>query len=107
MNSNVEWYACFWLDRHVESTEDNRRAQEEIRQVINQLRTFDDPDKCEQTIRGITQEKVILIVSGTLGRQVVPRIHDLPQLGACYVFCQDKEANEQWTKKYSKVKDLR
>ncbi len=102
-NPNLESFACLWLDQNVNSTDDNRETQQELRQVINYLRTFDKSDKCEQYIRQITHEKVVLIVSGSLGQQVVPRLHSLPQFSACYVFCGDKQANEQWAKQYSKV----
>ena len=104
ISSNLESFACLWLDQSVNSTEDNLVTQKELRQVINHLRTFDNSDECEQYILKITQEKVILIVSGSLGRQVVPGLHDLPQFAACYVFCQDKKINEQWANKYHKVK---
>ncbi len=103
MDSNLESFACLWLDQNVNSTQDNRDTLQELRQVINHLRTFNDSDECEQYIRQITKEKVVLIVSGALGRQVVPRLHDLPQFSACYVYCQDKKANEQWANKFPKV----
>ncbi|CAF1569454.1 unnamed protein product, partial [Rotaria sordida] len=32
-----------------------------------------------------------------------PQLHDLPQFSACYIFCQDQKANEQWANKYHKV----
>jgi hypothetical protein len=102
--SNLESFACLWLDRNVDSTQDNRDTQQALRQVINHLRTFDNTDEFEQYIQQITQEKVVLIVSGSLGREVVPRLHDLPQVSACYVFCQDKKANKEWADKYHKVR---
>jgi hypothetical protein len=102
-NPNLESFACLWLDQDVDSTEDNRGTQQELRQVINHLRTFHSSDQCEQYIQQINHEKVVLIVSGSLGRQVVPRLHSLPQFSACYVFCQDKKTNEQWASKYQKV----
>jgi hypothetical protein len=106
MNSNLESFACLWLDQNVNSTQDNRDTLQELRQVINHLRIFDNSDQCEQYIRQITKEKVVLIVSGSLGQQVVPRLHDLPQFSACYVFCQDEKGNKQWASKYHKVKLL-
>ncbi len=106
MNSNLESFACLWLDQNVNSTQDNRDTQKELRQVINHLRTFGNSDECEQYIGQITQEKVVLIVSGSLGRQIVPRLHDFPQFSACYVFCQDKKANEQWANKFHKVRHI-
>ena len=103
--SNLESFTCLWLDQSVNSTKDNRDTQRELRQVINHLRTYDNANECEQYIRKITQEKIILIVSGFLGRQIVPRLHDLPQFVACYVFCQDKKANEEWATQYQKVRN--
>ena len=103
MVSNVESFACLWLDGHVNSSEDNIDTQQELRKLINHLRTFENSDECEQYIRQITQETVVLIVSGAFGRQIVPRLHDLPQFSACYVFCQDRKANLQWSSQYPKV----
>ena len=102
-NGNLESFTCLWLDQDVNSTDDNRQTQQQLRQVINHLRTFDDCDQCEQYIQQITKEKVVLIVSGSFGRQIVPRIHPLPQFSACYVFCRDKQANQEWANKYHKV----
>ncbi|CAF4226838.1 unnamed protein product [Rotaria socialis] len=102
-SSNFESFTCLWLDQSVNTTQDNLETQKELRQVINHLRTFDDMDKCEQYIRQITKEKVVLIVSGALGRELVPRLHELPQFSACYVFCQDQKRNEEWANKYHKV----
>ncbi len=102
-NPNLESFACLWLDQSINSTDDNRETQQQLRQVINHLQTFSDSDQCEEYIKQINKEKVVLIVSGSLGRQIVPRLHSLSQLSACYVFCGDKEANEQWANKYHKV----
>ncbi len=104
--ANLESFACLWLDQNVDSTQDNRDTLQELRQVINHLCTFRNSDDCEQYIREITQEKVVLIVSGSLGRQVVPRLHDLPQFSACYVFCQDEKGNKEWANKYHKVRHV-
>ncbi len=102
-NPNLESFACLWLDQNVNSTDDNRETQQQLRQVINHLKTFSDSNQCEEYVKQINQEKVVLIVSGSLGREVVPRLHSLSQLSACYVFCGDKEANEKWANKYRKV----
>lgn len=104
MASKVESFTCLWLDVDVDSTEDNLDTQNELRQIINHLRTFSNSNACEQYIQQIKQEKVILIASGSLGRIIVPKLHHLPQLSACYIFCNDKKLNEQWSAAYGKVK---
>ena len=100
---NFESFACFWLDKNVDSNEQNRKAQIELRTIINHLRTFSDMGQCESTISRTSNEKVILIVSGSFGKNLIPRLHNLQQLSACYVYCGDKAVHEKWTKDYFKV----
>ena len=104
MDSNLESFACLWLDENVNSIKSNRETQQELRQVINHLRTFVDSVECEEYIRRINREKVIVIASSSLSRQIVPRIHGLPQFSAFYIYSKDKNIDEQWVDKYHKVK---
>jgi hypothetical protein len=100
---NLEPFTCVWLDETVNETDDNRETEQKLRQIINHLFTCNDQKRCEEYIRDITQEKVVLIVSGALGQHIIPRIHDLPQLSASYVFCGKIKLHKQWAKHYSKV----
>jgi hypothetical protein len=101
---NLETFSLLWLDAQVNTTEENRQAQRKLRQIINHLRTFDDQNECEQYISyASNQDRFVLIVSGRLGRQIVPEIHHLRQLSAIYVYCSDKKLNEEWAKNYTKV----
>ncbi len=59
--------------------------------------------KCEQYVHDITQERVVLIVSGAMSQHIVPRMHNLSQLSACYIFCGNKKYHETWANQYSKV----
>ncbi|CAF3382494.1 unnamed protein product [Rotaria socialis] len=104
--TNLETFSLMWLDANVHTTEDNIDAQVKLREAINFLQTFDKENECEEAIRNIVNEKVVLIVSGRLGRNVVPRLHDLSQLTCVYVYCFDKDGNKQWSDKYSKVKGV-
>ncbi len=99
--SNIEIFTCFWLDLY--KTKDNEGTQKELRKIINHLETFENSDECEQAIQQTTQEKIILISSSSLARQIVSRVHDLPQFSACYIFSQDKAIDKQWTNNYTKV----
>ena len=102
---NLESFTCLWLDQDVFTTDDNQQTVDKLRSVINYLLLFDNIDRCEHYIRRTTTEKIILIVSGALGRQIVPYIHDLSQLSACYIFCYDTTANKIWSSKYRKVNE--
>ncbi|UJR19413.1 hypothetical protein I4U23_022543 [Adineta vaga] len=103
MASDRDVFTCVWLDNSVDSGEENRNVQKKLRQIIENLRTFDNVEVCEKYLRKTTKESLILIVSGTFGRQILPSVYDLSQLISFYVFCQDKKGNEEWAKKYSKL----
>ena len=62
-------------------------------------------DRCMKFIREqCAGKRVFLITSGSLGRRVVPTIHDLEQIYAIYVYCADVPYNQEWACKYAKVR---
>ncbi|CAF3943657.1 unnamed protein product, partial [Adineta steineri] len=103
MTSDRDMFECVWLDNTANSTEENKDIQKKLRLIIKKLHMFDNVETCEKYLRNITKESVILIVSGAFGRQIIPKIHDLPQIIVFYVFCQNKKSNEEWTNKYNKL----
>ena len=97
-------YSILWLDPSANTTEDHRHAQKQLRSIIHHLKIFEDKSEFQQYMESAPiHKRFILIVNGRWGREVVPRIHHLPQISSIYVYCMDKKANEQWTKDYSKV----
>lgn len=100
---NLESFSCVWLDENIHETDDSRRTERKLRRVINHLFTCTDPMECEEYIVNTTGERIVLVVSGTLGQDFLPRIHHLPQLSACYIFCTRISFHQQWSRKYSKV----
>jgi plasmid stabilization system protein ParE len=103
-DNNLETFGLLWLDAQVNTSKENQQAQKELRQIINHLKIFDDLDQCQQYILSLSsQDRLILIVSGRLGQQIVPQIHHLRQLSSIYVYCFDKTTNEKWTKHFIKV----
>ncbi|CAF5160798.1 unnamed protein product, partial [Rotaria sp. Silwood1] len=45
-----------------------------------------------------------MIVSGRLGREIVPSIYELRQVISIYVYFTDKESNKKWADKFAKIK---
>ncbi|CAF4110172.1 unnamed protein product [Rotaria sordida] len=82
-------------------------TEQKLRSITNDLRKFYDVKQCQEYIEQTSEnDRFILIVSGSLGREIVPSIHKYPQIISIYVYCVDKEGNEQWSSKYSKVKGV-
>lgn len=103
--TDVGTYIAVWLDVNVNKSEQNLKAQSQIRLFLNCLVTFDNVNECEKYIRSVSSQKqIILIISGRFGREFVPMVHALPNIVRIYVYCGDKQGNEKWSKNFSKVK---
>ena len=100
-------FLLVWLDANFnESSADFKTSLKYLRQVVASIETFTDAEECVKFLDQIQKEKAFMIVSGSLGRQVVPEIESKPQLEAIYVFCGNKAAHEQWANKIPKVKGV-
>jgi hypothetical protein len=101
---NLETFSLVWLDSTINNSQENVNTQRRLKTIINHLLTFEDSTLCEEYIRSVSNhDRIVIIVSGLLGRQLVPRIHQLEQVCSIYVYCMDRKTNEQWTKDFTKV----
>jgi len=104
-DENLETYYLIWLDSSVNRSEENIQAQKILRTSINHLLTFENEEVCLHYIDRLSyDDRVVLIVSGRLGQIIVPQVSLLRQIISIYVYCMDKQVNEQWTQHFSKVK---
>ena len=87
-------------------TKDSQRTLEQLRSVVNNVTLISQPEECIVIFESIQAEKVFLIVSGALGRSLVPRIHKMTQVDAIYIFCGDKSRHEEWVKEWPKIKGV-
>ncbi|CAF0951271.1 unnamed protein product [Didymodactylos carnosus] len=104
---NFETFALIWCDLNATKAEDKLQIQVQLRKAMNYIKTFDNVKNCEHWLRcrQVTSscEKFILIVSDNCGHEIIPQVYELPQLVAIYVFCINKENNENWNERYEKV----
>ena len=102
-DNQLEIFSLIWLDAGGEALE-SRNTQQKLRSLINHLKRFQDGIECQKYIEQKSQQdRLVLVVSGRLGREVVPSIHKLRQVSSIYVYCMDKEGNEKWACKFAKV----
>jgi hypothetical protein len=101
---NLEIFCLIWLDATVDVKE-IENTEQKLRSIINHLKRFQDIKQCQQYIEQTSQKnRLILIVSGRFGREIVPAIHKLRQVTSIYVYCMDRASNEKWAHKFAKVK---
>ncbi len=101
---DLESVYLIWLDASADLSAENIGTQKQLRSIIHNFKTFLNVQDCEQYINEKTNyDRIFLIVSGRLGRKIVPCIHQLRQIFSIYVYCQDKQRNEEWANKFTKV----
>ncbi|CAF0776970.1 unnamed protein product [Adineta steineri] len=102
----LEIFSLIWLDANV-NVKDSRETEVKLRSIINHIKKFQDVKQCQQYIEQTSQkDRLVIIVSGRLGQEIVPYIHQLRQVISIYVYCMDKKNNEQWALKFAKVKPV-
>ncbi|CAF1396302.1 unnamed protein product [Adineta steineri] len=102
----LEIFSLIWLYAN-EGTKDTRKTEVKLRSIINHVKKFQDIKQCQQYIEQTSQtDRLILIVSGRLGQEIVPYIHPLRQVISIYVYCMNKKNHEQWTCKFTKIKSV-
>ncbi|CAF0878354.1 unnamed protein product [Adineta steineri] len=47
-----------------------------------------------------------MIVSGSLGKHIVPHVHDMFQVDTIFIFCSNREWHKQWAKDWPKIKGV-
>ena len=103
----VQNVLLIWLDGNVdENNSDCRNTITQLRRSVNNINIFTDSEECLQFLEDMQDEKSCMIISGALGQQIVPRIHDLAQVDTIFIFCGNKKYHEQWAKNWSKIKGV-
>ncbi|CAF2075378.1 unnamed protein product [Rotaria magnacalcarata] len=101
-DDRLESFRLIWLDANPKETRD---TEQKLRSVINYLIKFQDVKHCQKYIEQRSQkDRIVMIVSGQLGREIVPSIHKIRQIISIYVYCMNKIGNKPWADKYAKVK---
>lgn len=103
-HKNVELFNLIWLDATA-TDEETKKSEERLRSIINHLTRFADIEECQEYIEQQSQkDRLILIVSGQMGQEIVPAIHKLRQVISIYIYCMNEKKHKEWASKFKKVK---
>ncbi|CAF1166857.1 unnamed protein product [Adineta ricciae] len=93
---NLENVALIWLDSYNNISSPNTETTLSLLQVYtNFVVTYTDPQLCVDYIKYIEKEKVVLVVSGALCRNVLPDICHLPAVDSVLIYCKNRQLHEQ------------
>jgi tetratricopeptide (TPR) repeat protein len=96
-----------WLDGNIDtSNPDCQNTLTRLRRVVHTMDTFTVIDPCVDFLRKIHDEKVFMVVSGSLSLNVIPIVHSMTQIDSIFVFCGHKARYEHLMTDWSKVKGV-
>ena len=96
-----------WVDSNMdEKSKDCQNTIAHLRQVMNTISTFTNAQECIEFLQEIKDDKVCMIISGSFGKHIVPRVHDMFQVDSIFIFCHNKQYHEQWARDWSKIKGV-
>jgi tetratricopeptide (TPR) repeat protein len=105
----VQNVLLIWLDTNIdeENSADCRNTVAQLQRVVNNVNTFIDGDECIEFIDTINDNtKACMIISGSLGQHIVPRVHNMSQVDSIFIFCGNTKHQEQWAKDWPKIKGV-
>ena len=97
-----------WCDTSInENNQDNQHTLSHLHVVSEHVLTFTDETGCLNYIDECREkDKLLVIVSGSLGKTFVPKICHRSEIHSIYVFCGRKAIHEVWARKYRKIKGV-
>ncbi|CAF1166528.1 unnamed protein product [Adineta steineri] len=96
-----------WLDKNInDNNADCSNTIKQLKCIVNNVNTFTDGEQCIEFIRTITNNKICMIVSGSLGQHIVPHVHTMSQVDTIFIFCNNQEWHKQWAKEWPKIKGV-
>ncbi|CAF3925960.1 unnamed protein product, partial [Rotaria sp. Silwood2] len=78
-----------------------------LQRITSAIYTCTNSEQCINYIDNIDDKRIFLIVSDDLGKEIVPLVHDKPQVDSIYIFSQVKRQRLTWANKWSeKIKQI-
>jgi tetratricopeptide (TPR) repeat protein len=104
---SIETFVIIWVDPNISlSNKDIENVIDYLQCIVNSIKTFSDIDESIDYLSEVINEKVLMIISGSIGKHVIPLIYSMNQLVSIYIFCENKSKDEFWTSKIYKVKGV-
>ncbi|CAM2705565.1 unnamed protein product [Rotaria socialis] len=97
----------FWLDTNINLDDDYYiNILKQFQSIVGNIHAFNNTDQCVDFLKKSQNQKVSLIVSGSVGQQIISRIHSIPQLITIFIFCQNQFKYESLKINWCKVQGI-
>ena len=103
----VQNFFLVWIDPNIdESTPYFYNSLAQLRNVVNDVTSFKQLDDAVDSLTDIHEMSGFLIVTDTVGQQILPLIHDISVLDTIYILTTHPYQHDQWTEKWNKIKGI-
>lgn len=99
---NKEDFQLMWLDAHLTESAEARATQKTLRLLNTNAQFYTNSEKCLEIILSIQTEHVLLVVSGSLARIILPQIENIRSVRAIFVFCEKAELHSNLLHEYQR-----
>ncbi|CAF1418319.1 unnamed protein product [Adineta steineri] len=100
-------YLLIWLHNDTnETNEEYQNTLKHLRNLVDTIDIFTNPDECVNFFTEFNDMKTFLIINDTISEQIIPLIHDLPQLDQIYIFSRTTLLSSEWIGKWTKIKGI-
>ena len=107
MPSMIQNVLLIWLDNKIDETSsDYRNIITDLRHIVNAVNIFVDGDECIHFLESIADEKASMIISGSIARKVIPRVHDWIQVDSIFISCENRKYHKGWINDWPKIKGV-
>ena len=106
-SSSIPKDVLFWVDSSINPQDDDFQVTlTQLKSVMGIIHVFNDGDECMKFLGKTENDHVYMVASGSVGQQILPRIHNMRQLVAVFIYCIDRSKYESLVKTYSKVRGV-
>jgi hypothetical protein len=96
-----------WIDGTMDPSDNNwQQILDEMDAIVNTSQVFTHVDKCHSYIQTMEERRALIISSGSLGGDILPKMHGLEQVDAIYIIYGDTSWHAEWAQEWTKIKGV-
>ncbi|CAF1603390.1 unnamed protein product [Rotaria sp. Silwood1] len=100
--------SIIWIDAQINTTEENQRAQHELRSAFDSIKilVFEQVSECEQYLQQHINEPTVIIVSGKFAQILTPEFYDITSIESVYIYCRNTAWSTSSINEFTKYRGI-
>lgn len=107
--TQLEEFIVIWFDQSLNNDQFNGYNQEVklfLRAIDLRTLLFSNPIDCFEYVKSVSNEKILLIISGSYAKIYLDQLHGFHQIESVFIFCLNLETYLPLKEFYSKVENI-